>query len=103
MPRKADKKHAMLRLARAWKILRLTTKLRIPFRAMLAAYRHQNRRQQDKAHLRKRRQTRQMLRPPKEMTPQVQRKTREEFDAWRRSHRAEARPWERGREQVRGR
>ena len=103
MPGKAQKKRAMLRLARAWKLLRLTTKLRIPFRAMLAAYRHQNRRQQDKARLRKRRQTRQMTRPPKEMAPQQQRKTREEFEAWRRSHRAEPRPWERGREQVRGR
>jgi hypothetical protein len=36
----------MLRLARAWKILRLTAKLRISFRAMLAAYRQQNWRQQ---------------------------------------------------------
>ena len=103
MTGKADKKRAMLRLARAWKLLRLTTKLRIPFRAMLAAYRHQNRRQQDKARLRKRRQIRQMTRPPKEMAPQQQRKTREEFDAWRRSYRAEPRPWERGREQARGR
>ena len=93
----------MLRLARAWKILRLTTKLRIPFRAMLAAYRHQNRRQQDKARLRKRREIRQMTRPPKEMALEQQRKTREEFEAWRRSFRAEPRPWERGREQARGR
>jgi hypothetical protein len=102
-PVKAQKKRAMLRLARAWKLLRLTTKLPIPFRAMLTAYRHQNRRQQDKARLRKRRQTRQMTRPPKEMTPQEQRKTREEFEAWRRSFRAEPRASERGREQARGR
>ena len=102
-PVKAKKTRAMLRLARAWKLLRLTTKLRIPFRAMLAAYRHQNGRQQDKARLRKRRQNRQMARPPKEMAPQQQRKTREEFDAWRRSLRAEPRPWERSREQARGR
>ena len=54
MPGKAQKTRSMLRLARAWKLLRLTTKLRIPFRAMLAAYRQQNSREQYKAHLRKR-------------------------------------------------
>ena len=92
----------MRRLARVWKILRLTTKVRVPFRAMLAAYRHQNRRQQYKAHLHKRRQTRE-AQPMIEKAPRDPRKTREEFEAWRRSHHAEPRPWERGREQARGR
>jgi hypothetical protein len=102
-PIKAHKKRTMRRLARVWKLLRLTTKLRIPFRAMLAAYRHQNSRQQSKAQLQKRSRTRAKAQPPMEKAPQEQRKTREEFEAWRRSHRAEPRPWERDREQSRGR
>lgn len=102
-PRKAQKVRSMRRLARVWKLLRLTTKLRIPFRAMLAAYRQQNRRQQSKAQLRKRNQTRAKARPLIEKVPQQQKQAREEFEAWRRSHRAEPRPWERDREQTRGR
>lgn len=93
----------MRRLARLWKILRLTTRVRIPFRAMLAAYRQQNIRQHTRARLRKRQQFRARGQPLREKAPQQERTTREEFEAWRRSHRAEPRPSEREREQIRGR
>jgi hypothetical protein len=71
-PVKAQKKPSMRRLARLWKILRLTTKVQIPFRAMLAAYRRQNQKQKLKVHQRKRQQIRAKAQPRLEKAPQEQ-------------------------------
>lgn len=87
------------RLLKLWKLLRRVRHLRI---AGLTRTQNRSRRHQLKT-LRKGR------RPPTKApahikkVPEAPKMTREEFDAWRRSHRAEPRPWERSREQSRSR